>query len=400
VIAERLGRLSPEWRRTLEIAGVEGDSFSAEVVARVLGAEPAWLVEGLSGFMSSDSRLVHAQGVQPLAEGGQLVSRYRFSHVLFRDYLYTHLDAVRRAHLHSAVGLGQNRFFSGDAAGSISDFRQALALYDRPQHAPLFPWTDGDLGVRCLGLLALALCYVGCADQGRSCSRQALARAQELAHPLTEAVSLTFAGCGLSALIREAAPAGAYARRLTELSAQKHLPVFRPYGLIYDSWVQVLGGAGSQAITQIRTGLAAWQAMGHRSGTPFLLSLLAQALQYSGAWDEALSTVEQGLALAAEIGAPHRPDLYRLKGELLKDRQPSDLGQVEACLRTAVTEAQQRGAKLVELRASVSLARLWRAQGRRDEARELLAGIYGIFTEGFDTMDLVEAKALLDELVW
>jgi DNA-binding SARP family transcriptional activator/tetratricopeptide (TPR) repeat protein len=565
VIAERLGRLPTEWRRALEIASVEGDSFSAEVVARALGAEPAWIVEGLSGFLSSDSRLVQALGVHPLAERGQPVSRYRFGHVLFRDYLYTHLDAVRRAHLHGAVGealeslcggeeaalaaasvplahhyeqagqpgravaylrragrqaillgayeeaialfrqglalleplpegpergqlerqilldlfpplmpaqgwasaerdqlaqkaldlarqqpaseadligalfmraeilssqgkhpeglelaelllhlaqrsqhpaylalahyqRGQNRFFSGDIAASIPDFRQALALYDDPQHAPLLPWTDGDLRVRCLGLLALALGYVGYADQGRSCSQQALAQARELGQPLTEAVALTFAGCGFSALCLGAPSAGAYARHLIELSVQMRLPAFHPYGLIYDGWARALDGAGRPAIVQMRTGLAEWQAMGHRAGNPFLLALLAQALQRDGAWDEALSTVEQGLALAMEIGAPHRADLYRLKGELLKEHEPLTAGQAEACLHTALTEARQQGSKLLELRAAVSLARLWQAQGRRAEAGGLLAGIYGWFTEGFDTPDLVEAKVLLDAL--
>jgi len=108
--------------------------------------------------------------------------------------------------------------------------------------------------------------------------------------------------------------------------------------------------------------------------------------------------VEQGLALAMEIGAPHRADLYRLKGELLKDREPQASSQAETCFHTALTEARHHGSRLLELRAAVSLARLWRSQGRREEARELLAGIYGWFTEGFDTMDLVEAKALLDAL--
>jgi predicted ATPase len=247
-------------------------------------------------------------------------------------------------------------------------------------------------------LLALALGYVGYADQGRSCSRQALAQARELGQPLTEAVALTFAGCGFSALYRGAPAARAYARQLFELATQMRLPAFVPYGLIYEGWARALSGAGRPAITQMRTGLAEWQAMGHRAGNPFLLALLAQALQHSGAWDEALSTVEQGLAVAIEIGAPHRADLYRLKGELLKDREPPASGQAEACLQTALTEARQHGSKLLELRAAVSLARLWQAQGRRDEAREVLTGIYGWFTEGFDTMDLVEAKALLDAL--
>ncbi len=125
---------------------------------------------------------------------------------------------------------------------------------------------------------------------------------------------------------------------------------------------------------------------------------LGQALQSIGAWEEALSTVEQGLALAIEIGAPHSADLYRLKGELLNDLQPLAPGQAETCFRTAVSTARQHGARLLDLRATVRLARLWRAQGRRQEARDVLAEVYSWFTEGLDTPDLQETRTLLDEL--
>jgi len=294
--------------------------------------------------------------------------------------------------------LGWSRFFAGGVAESISDLQQALALYDRLQHAHLLPWTDGDLGVRCQSLLAMALHYVGSADQGLTCSQQALTHAQELAQPLTEAVALTFAGCAFHALRRETQPVQEVARRLIELSEQKRLPIFRPYGLIYQGWAQALGGAGGPAIAQIRDGLAEWRAMGHRSGTPFLLGLLAEALRHSGAWDEALSTAEEALALAVEIGAPHRPDLYRLKGELLNQNPTPAPEQAEACFQTAITEPRQHGIKFLELRATASLARLWAEQGRRAEAHQALAEVYGWFSEGFDTPDLQAARALLDTL--
>lgn len=300
---------------------------------------------------------------------------------------------------------GWGRFFSGCLAESISDLRQALAIYDRPRHAPLLPWVDADLGVGCLSILALALCYMGYADQALSCSRQALAQARELARPLVEAEALTFGGCGFHALRWETQTVQEMAHRLIELAEQKDLPMFRPFALIHQSWAQALGGGDRPTIAQIRDGLAAWRAMGHRSGTPFLLGLLAEMLQHSGAWDEALSTAEEALALAVETGAPHRPDLYRLKGELLTERpaptgagQPPDADEAEACFHMAINEARQIGAKLLELRATVSLARLWAGQGKRAEAHRALAEIYGWFSEGFDTPDLQAAKALLDTL--
>jgi DNA-binding SARP family transcriptional activator/predicted ATPase len=578
VIAERIDRLPAECQELLQVASVEGEEFTTEVLARVANLDVPRVIRCLSETLSKQHRLVRAARLLRREPGGQTLSCYRFAHGLFQRYVYDHLDGVARAHLHRSVAealealrlegevgaeagaqdptapgrlawhweaagrfdkaagsllqagnramqltayaeavqllrrglalvqrlpesperaqlerqllvglvgplmpaqgwasaeraelarraldlelqrpasdadliaalclqleivsaqgkqaesvsqierllhlarrsenpaylalghylLGQSRFFSGDAANSISEFRQALTIYDRLQHASLLPWTDGDLGVRCLGLLTLALCYVGRPDQGLSCSQQALAQAQELAHPLTEAVALTFAGCAFYALLLETRPAQKFACRLIELSEQKRLPMFRPFGLIYQGWAEALGGGGGPAIAQIRDGLAAWRAMGHRSGNPFLLGLLAEALRHSGAWDEALSTVDEGLALAVEIGAPHRPDLYRLKGELLNSRptptrvgEPPVADEAVACFQTAITEARQHGLKLLELRATVSLARLWAGQGRQVEARQALADLYGWFSEGFDTPDLRAAKTLLNTL--
>ena len=289
---------------------------------------------------------------------------------------------------------GQNRFFSGQA-GCADDFRQVLGYYDRRQHAALLPWTDGDLGVRCLGLLAVALAFEGYVDQGRAASREAMAVAQEMGHPLTEAVSLTFAGCSFCAACREVELAGTYARRLLAVSAERRLPIFRPYALIYDGWAQALAGGGRAAIDQMRTALAEWQATGHRAGVPFLHVLLAEALWHSGARDEALVTVEAGLALAQEVGAPHGADLYRLKGEILDDDQHGHSRQAEVCLQAALRQARQQGNLLLELRAAVSLGRMWGAQGRQEEARGLVATVYSRFTEGFDAVDLVEARASL-----
>jgi adenylate cyclase len=135
------------------------------------------------------------------------------------------------------------------------------------------------------------------------------------------------------------------------------------------------------------------------------LGLLAHALQHSGALDEALYSVEDGLALAIELGATHGADLYRLKGELLRRRaaltqsgQLSVPDEPEDCFRTAVTVARRHGARLIELRATTSLARLWAGQGKRAQAHQALAEIYCWFTEGFDTPDLREARTLLERL--
>jgi predicted ATPase len=132
---------------------------------------------------------------------------------------------------------------------------------------------------------------------------------------------------------------------------------------------------------------------------PFLLSVLAHAYLDSGALREAAATLDEAMSLAAEARALHQfPELLRTKGELLLMQDQDHPWGAQDCFQQAVTAAREQGAKSLELRAAMSLSRLWRDQGKVQQARELLAPVYGWFTEGFDTRDLKDAKALLEEL--
>ena len=131
---------------------------------------------------------------------------------------------------------------------------------------------------------------------------------------------------------------------------------------------------------------------------PFFQGLLAE-IEAQGDAEGALSRVDEALALAAETGERWSDAfLHRCRGEILLKRDPANTAPAEDALLTAIAVAQQQKARSFELRAAMSLARLWRDQGKRQQARELLAPVYGWFTEGFDTLDLKEAKALLDDL--
>jgi len=145
--------------------------------------------------------------------------------------------------------------------------------------------------------------------------------------------------------------------------------------------------------------MAAMQATGARRAESFALGLLAEALANSGAIVEGLGALGAALTAAEACGA-HWADaeLHRLRGEFLSRLASPDRSEVETCLRTALATARRQGTRGFELRAATSLARLWCDQGRHAESRDLFAPIYGWFTEGFDTRDLKEAKALLDEL--
>jgi predicted ATPase len=160
-------------------------------------------------------------------------------------------------------------------------------------------------------------------------------------------------------------------------------------------------GAGMEGISEMRQGLATYQAIGAGLGLTHYLALLAEAYAQAGQTTAGLATVAEALGVVDTYGERFcEAELCRLKGELLlvqEDTRPTEV-EAEACFRQALNVARRQEAKALELRAAMSLSRLWQCQGKRAEAYELLAPIYGWFTEGFDTADLQEAKALLAEL--
>ena len=158
-------------------------------------------------------------------------------------------------------------------------------------------------------------------------------------------------------------------------------------------------GQGEAGIAHMRQGLAGWRAVGSEVGQTYYLAFLAEAYGNVGQAAEGLNILAEALAFAHTTGERcWEAELYRLKGVLLLRLHPSSPATPEECFRQALDIARRQQAKSLELRAAMSLARLWQQQGQRAEAHELLAPVYGWFTEGFDTIDLQEAKALLAEL--
>ena len=191
----------------------------------------------------------------------------------------------------------------------------------------------------------------------------------------------------------------AQAEALLTLATAQGFPLFVGFGTCWRGWALAMQGQGEVGLAQMRQGMAAVLATGQTLARPLCLVLLAEAAGHAG-------QVEEGLRLLAEaltvLEASGRGDLlaeaYRLQGELLLRQAVPDAAQAEACFQQALAIARRQQAKSWELRAAMSLSRLWQHQGKRAEARELLAPIYGWFTEGFDTADLQEAKALLEAL--
>jgi predicted ATPase len=165
-------------------------------------------------------------------------------------------------------------------------------------------------------------------------------------------------------------------------------------------WVLAERGQGEAGITELRSAMVTIRAIGAAAELPWYLAMLAGAHAVAGQRAEGLDAIAEALALVASTNERfYEAEIYRLKGELLLKHGGSDtVAEAESCFRQALDIAQVQSAKSWELRAATSLARLWREQSKQAEARELLAPVYDWFTEGFDTADLKDAKALLDEL--
>jgi predicted ATPase len=223
-----------------------------------------------------------------------------------------------------------------------------------------------------------------------------------LALELSDAYNLTRAlqyAAGLHRLRREGATAQERAEASLALSTEQEFVHWVGPGTFWRGWALAAQGQGEEGIAQMQQGMAARQATGAMGTRTTYLALLAEAYGETGQAEEGLRLLTEALALIDNTGVRYdEPELYRIKGELLLRQAVPDAPQAEACFQQALDVTRRQQAKSYELRTTMSLSRLWQRQGKHTEARELLAPIYGWFTEGFDTADLQEARTLLDEL--
>jgi predicted ATPase len=288
----------------------------------------------------------------------------------------------------------------GDFAGARRHQEQCLALYDPHRHQTLTAVYGEDPGVGCLAYGAVTLWCLGYPEQALRSVQAARRRAEELPNPFDLAQSLYF-GAFTHVCRREAGPARELAGALMELSREHGFALLLQGGMILDGWGLAQQGRAGAGIEQMRQGLAGWQATGALSHRPYQLALLGEALAREGQAADGLAALEEALAVAAASGERFlEAELHRLRGELLLARveaSPSAWDEAEAGFRRALDVARAQQARALELRAVLSLGRLYRRQGRPAEARPLLAETYGWFTEGFDTPDVRDARALLEE---
>jgi len=308
----------------------------------------------------------------------------------------------------------------GEWAASLKHCEQLLALYN-PQrhHAHAFLYGGYDPGVNCLGWVAWCLWGLGYPNQALKRLSEAFALAQELSHPHSTAYAQCYA-----ALVHQF--------RREEVLSQERAETAQAFAIEYGfplEWVTILRGwalveqgQGEEGLVQMRQSLDSCQAMGTKLRRPYFLALVAEAYGKVDQTAEGLTVLAEALALVDKTGERWcEAELYRIKGELTLQKEARGwrletsssfpqasspkpqvsqvvLREAETCFLKAIEVAQHQQAKSLELRAVMSLSRLWQQQGKKEEAQQMLAEIYSWFTEGFDTKDLQEAKTMLEEL--
>ncbi|MGH7965859.1 MAG: hypothetical protein ACRERD_29250, partial [Candidatus Binatia bacterium] len=298
-------------------------------------------------------------------------------------------------------------FWLGEFAPARAHLEQAITLYNaQPSNSPSFP-AGQDPGVACLSYAALVSWFLSYPDQALKRSAEALALAQKLSHPQSLAVALNF-----SALVRRNRRERQETQKLTKalvtLADEQGFPYWSAVGKTSLGWVLATQGQVEDGILQLQISQAAYRTVGIKVGWPYSFAILAEAYGKARQVEEGLSVLAEAFTLARSTGeCCYEAELCRLKGHLtLQSKVQGSKSKVsnpqfeeaEDCFQQALTIARRQQAKSLELRAAVSLGQLWKQQGKKKQAYTMLADVYDWFTEGFDTPDLQDARALLTTL--
>jgi len=295
--------------------------------------------------------------------------------------------------------LGEPCAFTGEFEAALTHFEQALAIYVPEQHRSLAILYGGsDQGVECLGCAGRSLWPLGYPDQALQRCDEAISLAREISHPGSVAMALIANGmihrwCRNVQRVRE------LAEETIAIATEREIAPWIAGGMIFRGWAMAERGQAEEGIAQIRQGSTIWRA-GGMVAVPYQLELLAEAYAKAGQAEEGLRALDEALAITERTHEGlAEAEIHRLRGELLLMREMPDEREAESCFREAIEIARRQNAKSFELRAVMSLSRLLRKQNKQAEARQMLAEVYDWFTEGFETLDLKEARILLAELI-
>jgi predicted ATPase len=287
----------------------------------------------------------------------------------------------------------------GEPAATRDHMGQAEALYDPLRHQSHTFLFGQDVGLACKAFGAVALWLLGHPDQAVRKSRESVTLAGGLSQPSSKVLAFHFAAM-LHQCRRESRDVAACTDVSIALSEEHRFSFWHAGGMVLRGWALSVCGSAAEGVAVLRQGLEAWQAIGSVTYQTYYLTLLADVLGREGLTGEAQDVVDDALALAGRTGERFfQAELHRLQGLLLLQAEGAGgQARAEASFRQSLEVAHHQGAKSLALRSATSLGCLYQRQGARAEARRVLAEIYGGFTEGFDTPDLMEARDLLDRL--
>jgi predicted ATPase len=368
--------------------------------AAILGPAAAAVEETLADAIASCEALGDSAELCKLL--GRLVGLFLFRGQVHKarevsERLLRLADATRDplAQIFGYTHVGEVMWWRGE-------WRAAREYFERAVQLPAPARLEGDFNmsdprILAAGLLATTLLFLGYADQARSQIKHSIALAHD--RPSPKALIGVIAGF-LHLIVREPQSVLDYAERNIALASQYGFQWERAFSTTQRGWARAQLGQPDQGVAELRAGLDQLDEIGVSTKVAHFTAPLVEGLLKAGHIEEGLNLVSEAVAFARATGAQfYEPDYYRLEGDLLLMKSAEQTASAEGCFRKAIEIAGQHGAKWFELRASLSFARLLNKQGERAEARTMLGEIYGWFTEGFDTADLKDAKALLDELV-
>jgi class 3 adenylate cyclase/tetratricopeptide (TPR) repeat protein len=293
---------------------------------------------------------------------------------------------------------GATQFYRAQFADARACYEKAVAAYDDRERTKFWTaYTGHNAGVTHRCYLALALWHLGYPDQARKVDRETRELARTIGHLFSLGHAVDFTAC-LYYFCRLGAEVQAAGEEELALGTEQGFQLWQALGTLHKAAGMLLHGRREEALPLLLKGLKAFRSTGAELRVPYYLSMVGDAYTQARQFEDALKTLNEGLAVAEKNDDRFQEaELYRLKGELLLAKSP-DQAAAEVCFRQAIETAQRQQSRAWELRASMSIARLWQRQNRRAEARNLLAAVFGTYTEGFTTPDLIDAAALLDSL--
>jgi len=294
---------------------------------------------------------------------------------------------------------GATMFYRGLFAGARASCEKALAAYDDRERTKFWTASTGhNAGVTHRNYLSLALWHLGYPDQALKLDREARELARTIGHAYSLGHAIDFTAylhhyCRLGTEVRSAAD-----EEIT-IGTEQGFQLWHALGTLHKGAATLLQGQRQESLPLLLKGFSDFRATGAEVRAPSYLGMLGDAYTQCARFEEAHKALNEGLAVVEKNDDRcHEAELYRLQGELVLAESPDLTGAAEVCFHKALDTARRQQSRAWELRATLSLARLWQRQGRRDEARDALSAIYGTYTEGFTTPDLVDAAALLETL--